>query len=453
MSGRIAHVAVLDVGKTNVKLALVDVRKGAELAVLTRPNTVLPGPPYPHYDVEGMWEFMLQGLQQMQALHGVDAIAVTTHGASAVLMGRGGALAAPVLDYEHTGPDTVAAAYDRLRPDFAQTGSARMPMGLNAGAQVHWQLSRDPGLMARLSHVTSYPGYFVERLTGRAGYDLTSIGCHTDFWNPWVGAFSPLVQALGLTGKMAPPMRPGDVAGVVLPDVATRAGVAPDTPVTFGIHDSNASLYPHLLTRQGAFSVVSTGTWVVCMAVGGADTTLDPARDALVNVNALGDPTPSSKFMGGREYEMLMAGHRAAASGADLAAVLAGGVMYLPSAHPGSGPWPERIGGWVGAEPADGVRAVAVGQYLAMMTATCLAMIGADGPTVVEGPFARNPWYLAMLASATGRMVEASASQTGTAIGAALLAAPQAVRRADTQNYAPDLALEAHFRLWQMTLA
>lgn len=440
----IKHVAVLDIGKTNVKLALVDVALGVEVAVLTQPNRVRPGPPYPHYDVEGMWDFLMAGLAAQQASHGIDAIAVTAHGASAVLMGDGGTLAAPVLDYEHDGPDLVAGDYDLLRPAFSLTGSPRMPMGLNAGAQVHWQLARDPGLLVRLSHVTSYPGYFVERLTGRAGYDLTSIGCHTDFWNPWKGEFSPLVAALGLSGRMAPPVRSGDPAGVILSQVARAAGLAPDTPVTFGIHDSNASLYPHLLTRDGAFSVVSTGTWVVCFAVGGAPVVLDPARDTLVNVNALGQPTPSSKFMGGREYEMLMVGHDTGAMAADTARA-----MYLPSAHPGSGPWPARVGGWLGAEPEGRARALAVAQYLGMMTATCLGLIGADGPIVVEGPFARNDAYLAMLAAATGRQVEASVAATGTALGAALLAAPGAARAGEMRLFAPDPGLRAVFQRWQ----
>lgn len=444
MSGGIVHVAVLDIGKTNVKLVLVDVARGTEVAVRTLPNRVRPGPPYPHYDVEGIWDFFLGGLRELHQGHGVDAISVTTHGASAVLLAAEGGLAAPVLDYEHDGPDKVAAAYDRIRPDFAVTGSARMPGGLNVGAQLHWQLARDPGLLERVAHVTSYPGYFVARLTGNVGFDLTSIGCHTDLWDPWQGRFSPLVATLGLEGKVAPAVRPGDLAGPVLPTIAAATGLAADTPVTFGIHDSNASLYPHLLMRKGAFSVVSTGTWVVCMAVGGGAVALDPLRDTLVNVNALGQPIPSAKFMGGREFERLMAGHDKGAAPED-----PGGAMFLPSAHPGSGPWPARVGGWVGDEPLGGARVVAVGHYLGMMTATCLGMIGADGPTVVEGPFARNDAYLAMLAAATGRGVEASGSATGTAVGAALLAAPGAVRATQMRHFAPDAALAAVFQRWQ----
>ncbi|MBV7410855.1 hypothetical protein KJP29_17865 [Maritimibacter sp. DP1N21-5] len=58
------------------------------------------------------------------------------------------------------------------------------------------------------------------------------------------------------------------------------------------------------------------------------------------------------------------------------------------------------------------------------MTAECLGIIGADGPSVVEGPFARNVLFLAVLAAVAGRQVRLSHSATGTSIGAALLADP-----------------------------
>ena len=47
------HVAVIDIGKTNAKLALVDLETLSEIAVVTRPNEILPGPPWPHFDTEG----------------------------------------------------------------------------------------------------------------------------------------------------------------------------------------------------------------------------------------------------------------------------------------------------------------------------------------------------------------------------------------------------------------
>ena len=161
------------------------------------------------------------------------------------------------------------------------------------------------------------------------------------------------------------------------------------------------------------------------MAIGGAAVELDPARDTLVNVNAFGDPVPSARFMGGREFATLV--HEG-----------------------GEEPAARAIAGRAGdADPSDavgaaGVRAVSDAQcrmdrrradaamrvmwrrpfYLAMMTATALELIGADGPTIVEGPFALNGLFVGMLAAATARpVIPAGGSATGTSIGAALLAA------------------------------
>ncbi|ARC39007.1 carbohydrate kinase (plasmid) [Paracoccus yeei] len=443
-----ARIAVIDIGKTNAKLALVEAETLAEIAVVTRPNRVLPGPPWPHFDLEGHWQFFLHHLADFHARHGVDAISVTTHGASAVLLdGQGRAL--PMLDYEHPGPDALAGAYDAIRPDFAQTGSPRLPMGLNLGAQLHWLLS-DPDVAGRVADVVTYPQYWGWRLTGERASDVTSLGCHTDLWNPWAGRFSDLVERLGLTGRIAPARRANEVLGGLLPDVAQATGIPAGTPVAVGIHDSNASLFAHVLGRQGAFSVVSTGTWVVAMAVGGRPGALDPGRDVLVNVNALGAPTPSARFMGGREFEIIRAGSAAEPSDRDRAAALDAGLMILPAVEPGSGPFRGRTMAWTRPPAGDGQRMAALSWYLALMTDSCLRLVGAQGPVIVEGPFARNGDFLDMLAALRGEGVETATSATGTSVGAALLCLPPRAAPATRTWPVPARAdaLRLHARRW-----
>lgn len=418
-----SHVAVIDIGKTNAKLVLVDAETGTEIAGLTRPNTVLPGPPWPHYDVEGHWDFILRGLGALHRAHGVKSISVTTHGAAGVLLDDAGGLAAPVLDYEHDGPDSVAPAYDAIRPAFEETGSPRLPGGLNLGAQLFWMFATDPGLSARTRHVLTYPQYWGYRLTGGLACDVSSLGCHTDLWSPKAGGFSSLVARLGLTGKMAPARPSAEALGTLKGDVARATGLDPETPVACGIHDSNASLLPHILGRAAPFSVVSTGTWVVAMGVGSATRTLDPARDALINVSALGDPVPSARFMGGRAFDLITAGQPVAPDDADIADVLAKATMLQPAVVEGSGPFPDRAARWLNDEPAPGTgaRTVAASFYLALMTATCLELIGHRGTVVVEGPFAQNPEFCRMLQAATGSEVARHAGSTGTSLGAAML--------------------------------
>ncbi len=416
------HIAVIDIGKTNAKVALVDRESLSEIAVTKRPNAVLKGPPYPHYDIDGLWQFILDGLKRFQAEFGVDGVSITTHGASAVLLDAEGNLASAALDYEFDGPDTLAADYDAIRPPFAETGSARLPLGLNLGAQLFWQFRTFPDLKARTRTILTYPQYWAFRLCGIAVNEVTSLGCHTDLWMPEEGRYSSLVARQGWTDLMAPVARAADRLGPILPEIAAATGLAAETPVICGIHDSNASLYAHLAARAAPFSVVSTGTWVISMAVCGAKVTLDPARDTLVNVNAYGDPVPSARFMGGREFERLIGDGPKDFSSADIDSVLARAAVLLPAVENQSGPFQGRKATWTVEESrlTSGERYVTVSFYLALMTATGLGIVGAEGPVLVEGPFAENRAYLDMLAAVTGRPVEAVAG-TGTSIGAALL--------------------------------
>ena len=420
----IRHVAVIDIGKTNAKVALVDLERLAEIDTRRTPNAVLSDGPYPHFDVDRLWNFILDSLGALNRAHKLDAISVTTHGVAAALLDGGGNLALPVLDYEHNGPEQMAADYDAARPPFAETGTPRLPVGLNLGAQLFWQARAFPEAFARVARIAMYPQFWTYRLSGVLANEVTSLGCHTDLWNFRAGDFSTLVDKEGWRELMAPLRRAGDRLGPVLPDVAAATGLDAATPVYCGIHDSNASLLPYLMDRPKPFAVASTGTWVISMAVGGAAVGLDPTRDTLVNVNAFGDPVPSARFMGGREFATLVGEGSKEPSPDATRAVLQTTVLLTPSVQQGSGPFAKRKAEWIGGEPTGDARHVAASFYLAMMTATSLELIGAEGPTIVEGPFAANRPFADMLAAATTRpVIAAGTSATGTSIGAALLAA------------------------------
>lgn len=423
----IRHVAVIDIGKTNAKVAMVDLEHMREIDVRTRPNLVLQDGSYPHFDIGALWEFILDSLAEISVKQPVDAISATTHGATAVLLDAQGNLALPVLDYEHPGPDTLAAEYAAARPPFEETGSPRLPGGLNLGAQIFWMARTFPDAFSRVASVITYPQYWAYRLSGVLATEVTSLGCHTDLWNPGTGDFSSLVDSQGWRKLLAPVRSAHRELGPLLPEIALETGIAPGTPVFCGIHDSNASLLPHLISREPPFAVVSTGTWVVSMATGGTAPPLDPTRDTLTNVNAFGDPMSSARFMGGREFETIMNGRDASWRQHDLEDVVNGGIMLLPAVQPGSGPFAGSTSRWVPVEPAsDAQRTVAASFYLSLMTATCLDLVGADGPTIVEGPLAANAPFIRMLEVATRRpIVVDNAAFTGTSLGAALLAAPQ----------------------------
>lgn len=452
------HVAVIDIGKTNAKLALVDLHNMNELAVLSAANQVLPGPPYPHYDSDALWRFILGGLRRLNNEEGINGIIVTAHGASAALIGYDGALAAPILDYEHDGPDSMRSDYYTVRPAFTETGSPRLPLGLNLGAQLYWQFTEFPDIAARTASILTYPQYWAYRLSGVLANEMTSLGCHTDLWCPREKRYSSLVTRMGWQEKMAPLRKATEKLGPILPSVAEATGLLGKTSVYCGIHDSNASLYSHLVSRKPPFSVLATGTWVIAMAVGGVPVTLDPARDTLINVNAFGDPVASARFMGGREFDLMTKDRRLDHDDADLQEVLAQNIMLLPAVEARSGPFQGRQHRWTVPENAltDGQCFVATSFYLALMSNVCLRMIGAHGPVLVEGPFARNACFLDMLSAVTARDVFVTEENaTGTSIGAARLTAESTVAVSSRlhQRQIPLEPLKSYAQNWSKHVA
>ena len=260
-------------------------------------------------------------------------------------------------------------------------------------------------------------------MSGVAASEVTSLGCHTDLWNPKGRTFSSVVDALDIR-SLFPPIRPAwDTLGPIKPDIAEAAGLAPNTRVVSGIHDSNASLLPNLLARPAPFTVVSTGTWVIIFNVGQPFDSLDEASDLYANVDATGAPVPCARFMGGREYEMITAGVTGDADMASLQRVIASGTVALPSFTGQGGPYAGRKGEIVG-EIDDANRPALATLHIALMTDDLLTRLGATaGDLIIEGSFGRNAAYCGILAALRpAQSVRVPADQSGTARGAALLA-------------------------------
>jgi hypothetical protein len=180
-----------------------------------------------------------------------------------------------------------------------------------------------------------------------------------------------------------------------------------------GIHDSNAALAASRLHAEIAnreCTVVSTGTWFIAMRTleaGMESPTLAENCDCLFNVDAWGNAVPSSRFMGGREAEILEAGDGDfvdVSKNADALMRLAkdcveAGVMALPAIEPGVGPYPKNTGKWIGRPDDKLKRRAAAGLYLALMADAALNLIGARTRIVIEGRFAGDPVFTRALAS------------------------------------------------------
>jgi sugar (pentulose or hexulose) kinase len=362
-------IAVIDIGKTNAKVVLVSAH-GEELDERRMPNSVLAGPPYPHFDTDALWQFILGALRDFAP--SITAIVPVTHGACAALVDADGELVLPVLDYEFDGPDGTRANYEP--PDFTQTGSPVLPGGLNVGAQLHYLETSFPQQIGEARQLLFWPQYWAFRLTGVASTELTSLGCHTDLWNVLEATPSSLAVQRGWN-RLLPPLRGAtSTLGTVLPEIARSTGLDDQTAVHTGVHDSNASLIPYL--SDAPCTVVSTGTWVIILALEGGAAHLDPTKDMLINVAVNGSLVPSARFMGGRQRS-------------------------------------EAISD--GMEPRD------ADCILAERTAVRIAELEGQGPIFVEGASAANTTYLKVLSDISGMDVKACGNGAGTTRGAAML--------------------------------
>lgn len=445
-------VAVLDVGKTNVKAVLFD-RSGTLLAELGMPNRVVADGPYPHADTDAIWTFAMSALRDLGARQSIGTIVVTTHGASGALVDDEG-LVLPVMDYEWEAPAGLAD-YAARRPSFAETFSPAMPVGLNLGRQLAWQQVHRPDAFKRARWILAYPQYWAWRLTGVAASEVTSLGCHTDLWAPFAARFSSLVADRGWSSLMPPLRAAFDVLGTVTPAVAAATGLGTDVVVHAGIHDSNASLLPHLADTAAPFTVVSTGTWVIVMAVGAPLAALEPDADMLVNVAASGAPVPTARFMGGREYAAIAGDGAPMATLSDVDDVVRAGTFAVPCFSPQGGPYASHPGRIEGPEPAGPrARAALATVYAALMTDDLLDRLGASaGPLIIEGRFASNPTYGALLAALRpGQSVLTAPDTAGTALGASLLASwprPPRVAARHSVAPAPVEGLDAYRARWR----
>jgi sugar (pentulose or hexulose) kinase len=450
-------VAVFDLGKTNIKVVVFD-SSGAALAERARANAPLPADsrcPYLSLDAEGAWAFLIGALKDVGARFPIEAISIATHGAAGVLVTDDGP-ALPPMDYEFDGFGAIDADYEEARSPFEETMSPSVPRGLNLGRQVFYLERFFRAEFGGARAFLAYPQYFAWRLSGIMASEVTSLASHTDLWRPTEGALSSMVDRLGWR-RLFPPMRNAwDTLGTLRPEVAAATGLAPEARVVCGAHDSNASLVPHLASRSAPFTVISTGTWVIIMAVGGK-ARLDPKADMLANVDVRGKPVPTARFMGGREFAVLAGEAPADADETDVAAVVASGALALPAFSDQGGPFAGRVGRIKGQAPAaPKARAALATLYAALMTAEQLRRLEAPGDLIVEGGFTRSPAFAAVLARLMpGQRVLVAPKSAGAAAGAALLARwnePHEPPRLEPARAWELPGLEAYSRRWEASL-
>jgi sugar (pentulose or hexulose) kinase len=422
----VTRVAVLDIGKTNVKLSAADA-DGTILETLSTPNIVHPGPPYRHHDVEGLEGWLIEALHDLGRRHAITAIVPCGHGSGGVLVGDTGP-AMPMIDYEDEPPAALTGLYRSLVGSYRERGCPIMLGASHLARQMLWLETGWPDAFSRARYFLGLPQYWAWRLSGVAASEFSMFGAQSHLWTVPERRFAPIVVARGWAAK-SPPLAPAwATLGTLTPDLVRRTGLAPTTRVLCGIHDSTANVYRYQAAGLRGLTVVSTGTWIVGLSDETPPEALDEARGMGCNADPEGNPLAGALCMGGREFA-LVAGDQPAGARVD-AAVLARLLARRTYATPCFGeedgllPGRARQGRIIGPPPQDAPERRALALLLTvLLTDVLLDALGSAGTVILDGTFVRDPLYPALLAALRpGNDIRFNLHGYGTAAGAALLA-------------------------------
>jgi sugar (pentulose or hexulose) kinase len=423
-------IAVIDAGATNTKIALFS-SQGLPLAERKAPSRHREGPPYRHIDPTAVTDFCAEALPELDRIAPLDVIVPCAHGAALALLASDGSLALPIMHYTAEPPRHVVGEYRRIEPPFSEVFCSLLPMALTHGLQLYWQEREFASDFSRTATILTWIQYVGHLLGGRPVSEISSLSCQSQLMDVrhngfsslarlqgWDRFFPPLVKAWEITGTLKPEFKGGSFRG--------------KGQLLAGVHDSNANYLRYLAAGLSAFTLLSTGTWIIGFNDSTALASLRQEQDTASNTDVFGRPVASCRFYGGRELEIL-AGD-APADSADMATVaklVSRGTMALPSFTDSGGPVPNSGGrGRLEGQPPETARerASLAALYCALMVNESLKAIDSRNDVIIDGPFARNRVFVGLLALlrlsyvSADRRVLVSEVKEGTTAGAACLA-------------------------------
>ena len=304
-------VAVIDIGMTNKKIAVYDdVLRQLDAKYRNFAPKNING--LETHDLEAMETWFVSCLKDFASLYPIKALAVTTHGATFVCIGEDGKPALPCVYYTHEpGENFHRRFYQQFgKPEKLQerTGTPAFKAMINPAKGLLFAKEQFPGDFKKTKAILPYPQYWGFRFTGKTGTESTFMGNHTYLWDQIENKLSSVARDMGIASLIPDKLcNSWDILGTITDAFADKTGLAKETIVTMGIHDSNSALLPHFAKKgERGFILNSTGTWCVIMNpvehYGFAPDEL--GKVVFFNISAFGTPIKTAIFLGGQEFEI-----------------------------------------------------------------------------------------------------------------------------------------------------
>lgn len=295
-------IAILDVGKTNKKLFLIDEGYNIVAEYAQQLAEVIDEDGFPCEDLPKLQQLLGDFLQQIIQLtdYEVKAVNVSAYGASFVYINAAGEPVFPLYNYlKPYNADLQQQFYNANGGEVAFSRSAASPVlgNLNSGMQLYRLKYEQPERFAQVQYALHLPQYLAYAISKVPVSEMTSIGCHTNLWNFDTQTYQQWVAHEGMLDKL-PAIVPSDAVYTCQVQSHTLAcGV--------GLHDSSAALIPYLACEQEPFVLLSTGTWCIALNSFNASPLTDDQlqHDCLCYLSYQGKPVKASRLFAGHFHE------------------------------------------------------------------------------------------------------------------------------------------------------
>lgn len=427
------EIAVLDIGKTNVKL-WVAAADGTLLEDRTIRNRVLDGPPWRHHDLTDLGFWIGETLAELCRAHPIGVLVPVGHGSGGVLVGSdpdadGMGAALPMIDYEDACPPELDAEYSAKAGTFEDRGSPIMMASTHAARQLLRMERADPEIFAEARHYLNIAQYWGWWLTGVAASEYSAMGAQSHLWNVPRRRWAPIVDGQGWR-RLMPEFRPATAPlGPLRDALVRRFGLPEGMTVLTGAHDSTANFHRYIAGGLADFTLVSTGTWVVALSREADIAGLDEDRSTSINADIEGNPVGGALVMAGREFSSIAGAEwRGEPTACEmLFGIVERGTMALPSFSENEGQFPGSGGRGriLGPLPQNqGERTALALLHSALLTVTCADVLKGGDRLILDGTFLKESLYAPLVAALRpGQATEFSDEAQGVVVGAVRLAA------------------------------
>tara|TARA_B100000902_G_scaffold95886_1_gene98607 strand:+ start:2735 stop:4102 length:1368 start_codon:yes stop_codon:yes gene_type:complete len=288
---------VLDIGKTNVKLLFLRNKK-----VIKEYKTKQTIKYYRNIirtlEADKVVDWLIKKINNESKYYIFENFVCTTHGCSLAFIDFDNKEILACTDYEFNF-DKYKKDFLKIQPKFSSSFTPLLEGGLNTGVQLFYLYKKFPNILKKTKYILSYPQYISWKLSKTYASEITYIGCHSFLWDFKKNHYSQLVNKLSVEKKFPALKKAWDVIGQY--KINNKK-----INILNGIHDSNASYLYFLKSNIKNFTLVSTGTWYITLNQQASVKILEPNYDMLCGINAFGKSVPTMRFMGGREYDILI---------------------------------------------------------------------------------------------------------------------------------------------------